>query len=221
MQIPNNTKPSYKGWLAAQKTAALARGGEPLRMVPGSGDREFPHMAQRRKGEIINPLTGEVVTGCLTASKLSGKLGLSSQKVYDLLEKAGALVRVLRAREVPMICAPWLTKPAYEHVPEVTREGVEDGLVIPIAFSHGGRETQCILITPKGQAVVSAALAGKTSEASSEASGEAKRPGKVETKKQVIRDLLAAGHSQAAVVRQTGWPKQTVSRLVRMMEDHQ
>lgn len=211
-EVASKSAGNYKGWLAAQKTAALARGGKPLRMTGGSDCREFPRVAQRRAGEIINPLTGEVVTGCLTASKLSGELGLSSRKIYDQLEKAGAVARVLRARDVPMICAPWLTKPMYEHVPEVTCAGVEDGLVIPITFIHGGRETQCILITEKGQAVVSAALAGKTS--------EVRAPGKMETKKQIIRELLALGHSRAEVMRQTGWPKQTVSRLIMTMEDH-
>lgn len=129
----------------------------------------------------------------------------------DALEKIGALVRVLTTKEVPMICAPEVTKPRYEHVPQATREGVEDGLVIPITFDHGGRKTQCVLITPEGQAAVSAAL-------TEQMKIEGPKPRKVETKTQIIRELLAAGHSQASVVRQTGWPKQTVSRLVKTME---
>jgi hypothetical protein len=121
------------------------------------------------------------------------------------------VVRVLTTKEVPMICAPEVTKPRYERVPQATREGVEDGLVIPITFDHGGRKTQCVLVTPEGQAAVRAAL-------TEQMKTKSPKPRKVEKKTQVIRELLAAGHSQASVVRQTGWPKQTVSRLVKTME---
>lgn len=110
-----------------------------------------------------------------------------------------------------MICAPDETKPRYERVPQATREGVEDGLVIPITFDHGGRKNQCVLITPEGQAAARAAL-------TEQMKTKGPRPRKVETKTQVIRELLAAGQTQASVVRRTGWPKQTVSRLVKTME---
>lgn len=201
----------FAAWIAAQREAAIARGGKPLTFVPSDDGRGFPYAARRKRGEIINPLTGEVVTGCLTISKLSDQLGLSSQKVTDALEKIGAVVRVLTTKEVPMICAPEVTKPRYERVPQATREGVEDGLVIPITFDHAGRKTQCVLITPEGQAAVRAAL-------TEQMKTKDPKPRKVEAKTQVIRELLAAGHSQASVVRQTGWPKQTVSRLVKTME---
>jgi len=204
--------PQYRKWIAAQKSAAVARGGKPLRRIPSTNSRAFPWAAGRKRGEIINPLTGEVVTGCLTISKLSDQLDLSSQKVTDALEEIGAVVRVLTTKEVPMICAPEVTKPRYELVPQATREGVEDGLVIPITFDHGGRKTQCVLITPEGQAAVKAAV-------TDEVQTRVSKPSKVETKTEVIRELVAAGHSQASVVRQTGWPKQTVSRLMQLMED--
>lgn len=201
----------FVAWIAAQREAAIARGGKPLTFVPSDDGRGFPYVARRKRGEIINPLTGEIVTGCLTISKLSDQLGLSSQKVTDALEKIGAVVRVLTAKEVPMICAPEVTKPRYERVPQATSEGVEGGLVIPITFDHGGKKTQCVLITPEGQAAVRTAL-------TEQMKTKGPKLKKVETKTQVIRELLAAGHSQASVVRQTGWPKQTVSRLVRTME---
>lgn len=201
----------FAAWIAAQREAAIARGGKPLRDIPRGNRDPFPRATNRKRGEIINPLTGEIVTGCLTISKLSDQLGLSSQKVTDALEKIGAVVRVLTAKEVPMICAPEVTKPRYERVPQATREGVEDGLVIPITFDHGGRKTQCVLVTPEGQAAVRAAL-------TEHMKTKGPKPRKVETKTHVIRELLAAGHSQASVVRQTGWPKQTVSRLVKTME---
>lgn len=198
----------FAAWIAAQREAAIARGGKPLTFVPSGDGRGFPYAARRKRGEIINPLTGEIVTGCLTISKLSDQLGVSSQKVTDALEKIGAVVRVLTTKEVPMICAPEVTKPRYERVPQATSEGVENGLVIPITFDHGGRKTQCVLITPEGQAAVRVAV-------TDEVKVIGRKPRKVETKMQVIFELLAAGHSQASVVRQTGWPKQTVSRLVK------
>ncbi|UJW75796.1 hypothetical protein [Rhizobium sp. SL42] len=201
----------FTAWIAAQREAAIARGGKPLRNIPRGNRDPFPRASNRKRGEIINPVTGEIVTGCLTISKLSDQLGLSSQKVTNALEQIGAVVRALTTKDVPMICAPEVTKPRYERVPQATREGLEGGLVVPITFDHGGRKTQCVLITPEGQAAVWAAL-------KDEVKTSGPRPRKVETKTQVIRELLAAGHSQGSVVRQTGWPKQTVSRLVKTME---
>lgn len=200
----------YLAWIAAQRKAAIARGGKPFRFIPRPQGHRFPYASERESGELINPLTGEIVTGCLTISKFSDELNLSSQKVTGALDKIGAVVRVLTTKEVPMTCTPYLTKPRYETVPQATREGVEEGLVIPINFEHGNRTMQCVFVTPQGQTAVRAVLADllKT---------RVSKPSKVEPKKQVIRELVAAGHSQASVVRQTGWSKQTVSRLVKSM----
>lgn len=202
----------YSEWIAAQRRDAIARGGKPLRkhsQRSGADVEPFARIQDRKPGEIVNPLTGEIITGCLTVSKMADRLSVSPQQVADVLEKAGAVVRVLRTKEVPMIRAPEFTKPRYEQTPEVTRDGVEDGLVIPLMFKHGGRLTQCILLTPAGQEAVKAALQAKRSASA--------KGGKVETKARRIGELLDAGLSQAAIVRETGLPKQTVSRIVKTM----
>lgn len=202
----------YANWIAAQRRDAIARGGKPLRkhsQRSGADVEPFARIQDRKPGEIVNQLTGEIVTGCLTVSKVADLLSVSPQQVTDVLEKAGAVVRVLRTKEVPMICAPELTKPRYEQTPEVTRDGVEEGLVMPLMFKHGGRLTQCVLLTPAGQKAVKAALQAKREEPA--------KSGKVETKARRIGELLAAGLSQAAIVRETGLPKQTVSRIMRTL----
>lgn len=201
---------NYSEWIAAQRRDAIARGGKPLRKHSkrsGADLEPFARTEDRKPGEIVNPVTGEIVTGCLTVSKLADRLSVSPQQVTAVLEKAGAVVRVLRTKEVPMVCAPELTKPRYEHTPEVTRDGVEDGLVIPLMFKHGGRQSQCILITPVGQEAVKAALQAKRSAPD--------KVGKVESKAQRIVELLDAGLSQAAIVRATGFSQQTVSRIMK------
>lgn len=200
----------YAAWIAEQKRAAIARGGKPLRNLPGPDDvDEFPHVANRKPGEIVNPVTGEIVTDCLTIAVLSEALGITSFTLGRVLVDLGCAVLVLSTKEVPMECAPHLTKPRYEHVPAVTRRGVEEGLVIPIMFRHGGRKTQCILITPKGQEAVRAALV--------EREAAAREAGKVRTKQKLVSQLLETGLSQAAIVRKTGLPKQTVSRIVKTL----
>ncbi|WP_296074584.1 hypothetical protein [uncultured Agrobacterium sp.] len=202
----------YAEWIAAQRRDAIACGGKPLRkhsQRSGADLVPFARTEDRKPGEIVNPVTGEIVTGCLTVSKLADRLGVSPQQVTALMEKAGAVVRVLRAKEVPMICAPELTKPRYEHTPEVTRDGVDDGLVIPLMFKHGGRQSQCILITPRGQEVVKAALQAKQS--------VPVKSGKVESKARRISELLDVGLSQAAIVRATSFSQQTVSRIMKTL----
>lgn len=197
--------PDYAAWISAQRAAAIARGGKPLRNLPGADEYEFPRATNRKQGEIINPLTGEIVTGCLTISKFADQLRLSAQALADVLEEAGAVVRVLRADEVPMICDPCQTKPRYYHTPAVTREGVEDGLVIPISVSHRGKRVPCILITPQGQEKVRQQLRGEAPQ----------KLGKVAVKQEMIGRLLEAGYSQASIARETGLPKQTVSRIAK------
>lgn len=200
----------YSEWIAAQRRDAIARGGKPLRNLPGADDRDpFPHVTNRKPGEIVNPVTGEIVTGCLSIARMSQALGISSHDLGRMLVDLGCAVLILTAQEVPMICAPHLTKPRYQHTPEATYEGVEAGLVIPVMFRNGGRKTQCILITPTGQEAVRAALQAKRSAPA--------KGGKVEIKAGQIRELLNAGLSQAAIVRATGLPKQTVSRIVKTL----
>lgn len=200
----------YASWIAKQKANALARGGKSLRNLPGADDvDEFPHATNRKRGEIVNPVTGEIVTDCLTIARLSEALGITSHTLGRMLVDLGCAVLVLSTKEVPMVCAPHLTKPRYEHVPEATHDGVEAGLVIPVMFRHGGRKTQCILITPKGQAAVRAALVERET--------AAREAGKVRTKQKLVSQLLEAGLSQAAIVRKTGLPQQTVSRIMKTL----
>lgn len=202
-----HSKVDYADWIASQRAAAIARGGKPLPYVPGKGQDQHPRATNRQPGEIINPVTGEIVTECLTISKLAEKLEISPQKVIEILKMIGAVNHVLKTKEVPMICAPHLTKPRYEHVPEAHSEGVEEGIVIPITFNHGNRRLQCPFVTPKGQDAVSKFLTAQ------ENTGTKTR--KVQAKQKLVREFLAAGHSQASISRITGWPKQTVSRLAR------
>jgi DNA invertase Pin-like site-specific DNA recombinase len=205
-------RPVFSSWIRQKRAAAVARGGRPLRNLPGTDDYDdFPRATARQRGEIINPMTGEVVTGCLTISKLSIQLGLSAQETAKLMEKAGCVARVLRTDEVPMICDPTQTKPRYYHTPEVTYFGMMEGLAVQIIVRHHGKRKPCILITPHGQETMRALMADR---------GQIAKPddGKVALKRRLIGELLAARHSQAAIARATGLPKQTVSRIAKTIQ---
>lgn len=201
-------RPSYEEWITQHRQAAKERGGKAFRFPRDAEGHKFPVVKGRQTGEIVNPLTGEIVTGCLTVSKLAAQLGTSSQQVNNALEKMGAVVRVLRPKERPMLLAPHLTKTSWERQPEATGAGIEDGLVIQLRFGHGNRESECILVTPSGQAAVSGSLKGDLAPT---------KPGKVEAKQKIIRALIDEGLTQAQIARKTGWPRQTVSRLIKSM----
>lgn len=158
---------------------------------------------------MVNPVTGEICEGCLTIKQLAQKLGASSQQIRKTLEQMGAVVHALTTREVPSVSTPGATKPRYERIAMVTEFGLEEGLVIPITFSHQGRKTECVFVTTDGQAAVEEAL---------QRHKEKPSLGKVEAKLKVILELLSVGHSQSSIVKITGWPKQTVSRIVKSMK---
>ncbi len=200
----------YLEWIAAQRAAAVARGGKPLRDLPGSDGHQFPRVRRRKSGELVNPVTGEICEGCLTIKQLSDKLSVSSQQIRKILEQMGAVVHALTAREVSSVSTPGATKPRYERIAMVTEFGMEEGWVIPIKFSHQGRRTECVFVTTDGQAAVEEALQRERQNTPL---------GKVEAKQKVIRELLSEGHSQSSIARITGWPKQTVSRIAKSIKD--
>lgn len=201
----------YLEWLSRKRREAVARGGKPLKNLPGAvAYAEFPFVANRVKGEMVNPLTGEIATGCLTVARMSEELAITPQKVGDEMVALGWSVMVLRAFEVPMLCAPHLTKPRYYHSPEATSYGVWEGFVIPVRFEHGGRETTCMFITPDGQEKLKASLMTRSARAG-------RMKSKAVTRRQAVGQLLAKGLSQAEISRQTNLPKQTVSRMVKAL----
>ncbi|MER8645083.1 hypothetical protein [Mesorhizobium sp. M1252] len=213
---------SYKAWIAAKRVEALDRGGRPLRNLPdrrherfrwagtqaGRVNRGFtiPRHLRREPGEIVNPITGELVNGCLTILEVARATRLSSHKLADILERLGILQRVLACKDVPTITAPELVKPLYYHTPEVTRQAVEANLAVPIKMVRSEAVKELILITQRGQLLVEHAVnRGSVPQRS------------VDSRRAAIGHLLRQGHSQAEIVRRTSLPKQTVSRHVRTL----
>ena len=204
-------------WLAIRRAEAAVRGGKPwsksqlasmgeeYRKSRQQGDGLY--VADRKPGEIANPITGEIITDCLTIGRLAELLAVTTDKLTDMLVGIGAVQRVLDHREVPMVCMPAVRKPRYFLTPEATRSGIEDGLVIPVAVYRDGALRGVILITPWGQERLRP-IAGIES--------ETPRRGP-EERRIVIEKLMRAGHSQAEIVRLTQLPRQTVSRHVRAL----
>lgn len=206
---------NYREWLEGHKDTSRARGGRPIN-PPSRVDEGYFHRAERegwshirnyrgwKRGEIVNPTTGEVVTNCLTISKLAEKLSTTSHKVIDLMETQGFVNRVLSVESVPMICAPDFRKPQYSHRPVVTTEAVEDGYCIPITVNRSvgfeERRIKMILITPDGQRLIASRMVGNR---------------KHNKAGQVIKHLVREGKSQVEITALTGFSKQQVSYHVR------
>ncbi|MET3853774.1 helix-turn-helix domain-containing protein [Rhizobium sp. OAE497] len=200
---------SFHEWLAAKRAEALERGGKPLTGLPAQGrDLDITFPTSRRAGEIVNPLTGEIVTGCLVITKLAAVLGITSDKLTDQLESLGVVQRVLKTSEVPMITAPHLTKPRYHHSPEATCYGVAEGYIIPIGVWFKGVPIECLLITPEGQKLCR------------EQGNKplAKPLSKVEQRRALVADMLAKGLRQAEIARAASLPRQTVSRIAHELQ---
>ena len=200
----------FQEWVAERRREAIVRGGKPLRNLPGAQDYEVPFTfpTARKRGEIVNPITGEIVTGCVVIAKLAAELDVTTHELTDRLESMGFIQRSLRTKEVPMIVQPSLTKPRYYLTPEATRRAVEDGFLIPILVRVKGIPVDCILITPDGQKRCRE-VEGRTS----------KQLSKIDQRKLQIAQLLAAGCSQTQISNQTNIPKQTVSRIVRSIKE--
>ncbi|UWU21089.1 hypothetical protein N2601_17855 [Rhizobium sp. CB3060] len=204
--------PAFNDWMRAVRADAISRGGKAwskseLTRMGAEYRRKgsMLHVQDRQPGEIANPITGELVTGCLSIGRLAASLGITTDQLTDEMERLQLVHRVLDFREVPMIIDPALRKPRYFQTPEASPKGIEKGLVIPIETHLGGGQFRTmIVITPQGQALLG--RAGRNE----------KRPEKkIDQKRCLIEELMAAGHRQAEIVRMTSFPKQTVSRYVK------
>lgn len=200
--------PDYHQWLAATRQEALDRGGKPLCNLSAQGPEQgIPFPADRKPGEIINPLTGEIVTGCVVLSVFADALGITTHKLTDRLEALKIVQRVLKTKDIPMVCAPQLRKPEYYLSPEATRCGILDGLIIPIQLEGKGIERDCLLLTPEGQKRCRATALDVP----------IKPATKIEERRQRIKELLDHGKTQAEISRVLSIPKQTISRITHSL----
>ena len=211
------TVTNYREWLDRHKEAARTRRGRPIYPPAKAAEGNFhrseakgwDHIKNYRgwkRGEIVNPMTGEIVANCLSVAKLAEKLNVTSTKLIDHVETLGWVNRVLSVENIPMICAPDLRKPRYSRRPEATRRAIEGGYCIPITVSRSvGNEERInmILITPDGQKLLSTRLSHVRPE------GKAR---------DIVKRLLREGHSQAAIVELTGYSQQSVSYHFRRFQ---
>lgn len=205
---------SYTEWLDAVRWAAkvngakawtasgLARANKEYRDV--GVDRQ-PYILQRKAGEIVNPMTGEIVTGCLTVGKLARKLGITTAKLTDQMVRKGLVQRVLSYREVPMVCERSFRKPDYHLTPDPLPSAVEAGLLIPIKgrwnAERSGPIRTMILVTPKGQKLLSSSQLAKDTPRK-----------KVDVQREAIHRLYRDGRSPTAIADLTGIPRRTIFR---------
>lgn len=212
---------SYQMKMKALREAAVARGGKPLRNIPGKyrpdlsaleavdmGDgAAFLEGVRRKPGEIVNPVTGEIVEGCLSLGKSAAALGITTQRLSKLMERVGIVHRVLSWKDIPMLANPALRRPQYFETPVAIPSAIAGGFLIPIPMRERGAVSEMILVTPKGLAMLE-------DELRKEKAAEARPPTRPEARRRTVHRLFQQGRSQSEIVRKTGIPKQTVSRIV-------
>ncbi|BCG81414.1 hypothetical protein MesoLj113b_49560 [Mesorhizobium sp. 113-3-3] len=189
--------------------AAVARGGRPFtaaqviaesRRFKGGFDR--PLLA---RGEILNPVTGEIVTDCLSLSKaldvLRERHGIDTtvRKLITMLGRKKLVEFRLAWRMVPMATDPTARKPEYRHEAIATRTAMDDGLLISIDYGRNGEKWVRTLATPDGLAFLAGLLKAPA--------GAVKKPKARDT----VRAFLAGGRTQAEIVQLSGMSKQVVS----------
>ncbi|MER8899105.1 MULTISPECIES: hypothetical protein [unclassified Mesorhizobium] len=205
--------PGLKDWIEQHKSAAAARGGRAFtateviaESVRCKAEISRPFLA---RGEILNPITGEIVTGCLSLSNALGRLrgrhgsDTTVRKLIPTLERAGLTERRLAWRMVPMLTDPTATKPEYRHDAVATRAATADGLLISIHYGQNHERWVRTLVTPEGLALLARLQKTPT--------GSVRKP----KAQDIVRALLAEGRTQAEVVRLTAMSKQTVSYHAR------
>ncbi|ESZ47998.1 hypothetical protein ACYG9R_02970 [Mesorhizobium sp. RSR565B] len=215
MTMHTNPTPCLRGWIKQHKSAGVARGGRSLTAAEVIAESvrykaEFARPLLAR-GEIFNPITGEIVTGCLSLSKaldaLRERHGIDTtvRKLIPLLERKGLVERHLAWRMVPMVTDPTARKPEYRHDAIATRAAVGDGLLISIHYGHKEENWVRTLVTLYGLEFLARLL--KTPAVT------VKKPKARDT----VRALLAEGKTQAEIVRSSGMSKQAVSYHARLL----
>ncbi|MBZ9996032.1 hypothetical protein [Mesorhizobium sp. BH1-1-4] len=217
MTMHTKPTPGLKGWIKQLTSAAIARGGRSLtaaeviaESVRYKAELGRPLLA---RGEIFNPITGEIVTGCLSLSKaldvLRARYGIDTtvRKLIPMLERKGLAERRVAWRMVPMVTDPTARKPEYRHDAVATRAAVGDGRLISIHYGQKDENWVRTLVTPDGLEFLARFLKAPA--------GAVKKPKARDT----VRALLAEGKTQAEIVQLSGMSKQAVWYHARSISD--
>lgn len=203
----------FTQWIAQQRADAKARGGKrwtytmlaAAKQEAKSRTNGF-YVADRKPGEIVNPVTGEIITDCVTIGNLAASLGITTARLTDLMEQRGLVHRVLTCKYVPMICHSDYRKPYYYHTPEATPEAVRAGLVAQITGQWGagrkGALRLMILVTPEGQRLMQSLFSTPTD-----------TPVKAKlVRRESVERLHRQGRTPSEIVSMTGISRRTVFR---------
>lgn len=158
----------------------------------------------RQKGEIVNPITGEIVTNCLTLGIFAKALDITTDHLTKLMQELGMVDLVLDYRLIPMIQAPALRKPSYFHTPAATQNAIADNLIISLKIRRGEMMADLLLITPRGQAILSAQHEAVLPKASA-----------VSQRRDKVSQLFQKGFSALEIMERTDLPRRTVFRYLK------
>lgn len=212
--VAADVRASYTEWLDAVRLTAKANGGKAWTASGlARANKEYrdvgvdrqPYIMHRKAGEMVNPITGEIVTGCMTVGKLAGKLGITTAKLADQMVRKRLVQRVLSYREVPMVCERSFRKPDYHLTPDPLPSAVEAGLLIPIKgrwnAERSGPIRTMILVTPKCQKLLTSSQLAKD-----------KPRKRLDVQREAIHRLYRDGRSPTDIAGLTGIPRRTVFR---------
>lgn len=201
--------PGYPTWLANMREQAAATGGKAwsarqladLKREALRKAASHPAVSGRKPGELVNPLTGEVVTGCLRIGAFAKELGITTASLTKKLTEHG-LVHMVNG---------WKESRDGGHVsyyltPSVTPLAVEEGLLLSLTWRITDRQDRLmLLITPDGRQFVRNAMATLGDEPIR----------KAEERRHVVARLHAEGKTPAEIQCITGIPRRTVFRHLR------
>ncbi|RUT84333.1 MULTISPECIES: hypothetical protein [unclassified Mesorhizobium] len=208
MTMHTKPTPGLRGWVMQHKSAAVARGGRSLTAAEVIAE-SIRYKAEcgrpiLSRGEIFNPITGEIVTDCLSLSKAVEVLrerhdiGVTVRKLIPMLERKGLTERRLAWRMVPMVTDTTARKPEYRHDAVATRAAMGDGLLLSIQYGPHDEKWIRTLVTPDGLEFLARFLKAPA--------GAVKTP----KARDIVRALLAEGKTQAEIVQLSGMSKQAV-----------
>ncbi|MBZ9753684.1 hypothetical protein LB524_00145 [Mesorhizobium sp. ESP6-5] len=205
----------YSAWIRQHREASIAQGGQPftarqvteasrLYLEERAGLKpQFPGLS---RGEILNPETGEIHTGCLSINSAVSwlwtrcEIKTTSRAVIAVLEKEGVLDRLIDWDNVPMVSNPAVTKPDYYARHVASRAAMQGGFAVSFPMTRKGSKFTMTVLTPAGLGC----LAEWVDERRAAGSQKAKV-------RKTVAHLVESGHRQAEIVRLTGYSKQLVS----------
>ncbi|WP_313031156.1 hypothetical protein [Brucella sp.] len=206
----------FRLWLDEVSKKAKARGGiawtkTMLRNAKLEANRQThdktPIIHDRKRGEIVNPITGEISTGCLSIGAFAKALNITTHRLSQTMKHLGMVVYILDYRNVPMVRDAAFQKPRYFHTPDASQSAVKNNLVVPIKVRRKGGFGRFLLVTPLGQKFLRKAVTCGPSQEKA-----------VDTRRKIVASLRCEGLTIREIIERTSFSRRSVLRHMKMIK---